>query len=336
MSVAVVLAGVVVLLAVAFDFINGFHDTANAIATVVSTRVLSPRAAILMAAVLNIIGALTSTAVAEAIAKGIVQPQMVTLDVLIGGLVGAIGWNLLTWYYGIPSSSSHALVGGVAGAAVAAGGLSALNVAGFQKIVISFIASPVAGVVVGMVILVILYRLLAGVAPGKVTRVFSKLQILSAAAMAFSHGSNDAQKSMGIIATALFAAKVIPELHVPSWVVLVSALAMGLGTSSGGWRIIRTMGHKMVKLKPVDGFAAETAAAIVIETATHLSLPVSTTHVISSTIMSVGLNRGPKAVNWGVIRNIGLAMLLTIPASATVGAIAFGITRWLLTMFVSQ
>jgi PiT family inorganic phosphate transporter len=320
---ALTLALTVVVLAVAFDFINGFHDTANAIATVVSTRVLSPRAAVSMAAVLNIVGALTSTGVAKAIATGIVRPEAVTLDVIIGGLVGAILWNLLTWWFGVPSSSSHALVGGVAGAALAAGGFGTLNASGFITIVASFVLSPVAGVIIGLLILGILYRLLRNTSPARTTALFSKLQILSAAAMAFSHGSNDAQKSMGIIASALFAAKLIPVLHVPTWVILLSATAMGIGTSTGGWRIIKTMGHKMVKLKPVDGFAAEAAASLVIETATRMKLPVSTTHVISSTIMSVGLNRGVKAVNWGVIKNIGWAMLLTIPASGAVGAVAF-------------
>jgi len=322
LSLAVTLAVVVIVLAVTFDFINGFHDTANAIATVVSTRVLPPRVAIGMAAILNIVGALTSTAVAQAISKDIVKPEAVTLEVLVGGLVGAIAWNLLTWYFGIPSSSSHALVGGVAGAAVAAGGITSLNGKGFTKIVLSFVVSPVAGVFVGLIVLFTLTLILRNASNAGVNRWFSKLQILSAAAMAFSHGSNDAQKSMGIIASALFAAKLIPTLHVPFWVILTAATAMGVGTSTGGWRIIKTLGHKMVKLTPVYGFAAETSAALVIETATHLGLPVSTTHVISSTIMSVGLQKGPKAVNWTVIKNIGWAMLLTVPATAVVGAFA--------------
>ncbi|HLN60610.1 MAG TPA: inorganic phosphate transporter [Symbiobacteriaceae bacterium] len=327
MNTIIVMAIIVVVLAVAFDFINGFHDTANAIATVVSTRVLSPRQAILMAASLNVLGAVTSTSVAIGIAKGIVIPEAVTLEVLIGGLVGAIVWNLLTWYFGIPSSSSHALVGGVAGAALVKGGLQALNGAGFLKIVLSFVLSPLSGVIVGLIVLALLHRLVQNWSLGTVNRRFAKLQILSAAAMAFSHGSNDAQKSMGIIASALFAAKLIPTLHVPGWVMLTAAAAMGLGTASGGWRIIKTMGHKMVKLNPLYGFVAETSAALVIETATHLALPVSTTHVISSTIMSVGLSKGTKAVNWGVIKNIGWAMLLTIPASATVGALTYLLVR---------
>lgn len=323
MNTLFVMAMIVVVLAVAFDFINGFHDTANAIATVVSTRVLSPRQAIFMAAGLNILGAVTSTSVAIGIAKGIVIPEAITLEVLIGGLVGAIVWNLLTWYFGIPSSSSHALVGGVAGAALVKGGLAALNGGGFLKIVLSFVLSPLSGVLVGLILLAVLHKFVQNWSLGTVNRRFAKLQILSAAAMAFSHGSNDAQKSMGIIASALFAAKLIPTLHVPGWVMFTAAAAMGLGTASGGWRIIKTMGHKMVKLNPLYGFVAETSAALVIETATHLALPVSTTHVISSTIMSVGLSKGTKAVNWGVIKNIGWAMLLTIPASATVGAITY-------------
>ncbi len=329
MNTLVILAVIVVILAVLFDFINGFHDTANAIATVVSTRVLTPRQAILMAAGLNVVGALTSTSVAIGIAKGIVWPEAVTLDVLVGGLVGAIVWNLLTWYFGIPSSSSHALVGGVAGAALASGGLSVINAGGFSKILLSFVLSPLSGVLVAILVLGVVHKIVQTWSPMAVTSRFSKLQIVSAAAMAFSHGSNDAQKSMGIIASALFAAGLIPTLHVPQWVVLVAATAMGLGTASGGWRIIKTMGHKMVKLNPLGGFVAETSAALVIETATHLALPVSTTHVISSTIIGVGLSRGRKAVNWSVIKSIGWAMLLTIPASGLVGAITYFIVKGL-------
>ncbi|MGE5672949.1 MAG: anion permease [Mycobacterium leprae] len=323
MSSVLVLAIIVIVLAVAFDFINGFHDTANAIATVVSTRVLSPGQAVLMAAVLNVVGAFTSTGVAEALAKGIVRPEVVTLDVIIGGLIGAIIWNLFTWYFGVPSSSSHALVGGLAGAAVAAGGISALAGKGFIKIVLSFVISPIAGVIIGLIVLTIMTFFFRNASNSGTNKLFSKLQILSAAAMAFSHGSNDAQKTMGIIATALFAAHFIPTLHPPTWVILTSALAMGLGTSSGGWRIIKTLGHKVVKLTPFNGFAAETSAALVIEAASHLGVPVSTTHVISSTIMSVGLSQGARKVNWKVMTNIGWAMLLTIPASAVVGAIAY-------------
>ncbi|HWI65513.1 MAG TPA: inorganic phosphate transporter [Symbiobacteriaceae bacterium] len=332
MNTLVILAIIVVILAVAFDYINGFHDTANAIATVVSTRVLTPTQAIIMAAGLNVLGALTSTSVAIGIAKGIVWPEAVTLDVLIGGLVGAIAWNLITWYFGIPSSSSHALVGGVAGAALASGGLAVINGGGFSKILLSFVLSPLSGLLVALLVLSLMHKIVQAWSPMAVTKRFSKLQIISAAAMAFTHGSNDAQKSMGIIASALFAAGLIPTLHVPQWVVLIAATAMGLGTASGGWRIIKTMGHKMVKLNPLGGFVAETSAAIVIETATHFALPVSTTHVISSTIMGVGLSKGTKAVNWGVIKNIGWAMLLTIPASGVVGAVTFFIVRALVSL----
>lgn len=330
MSSLFILAAIIVLLAVVFDFINGFHDTANAIATVVSTRVLSPRAAIIMAAGLNVLGALVSAGVAEAIAKGIVKPDVVSLPVILGGLVGAIVWNLFTWYYGIPSSSSHALVGGFAGAAIAASGTGAIQWAGFDKILLSFFLSPIAGVVVGFIVMSLLNYLLRNWTRTMVSKVFGKLQIVSAAAMAFTHGGNDAQKSMGIIAIALYTAHLIPELHVPGWTKLIAAAAMGLGTSMGGWRIIKTMGHKMVKLEPVHGFAAEAAGAIVIETATRMALPVSTTHVISSTILSVGLTRGPKAVNWTVIKNIVMAMIFTIPASGLVGAGCF----WLVHLIV--
>lgn len=330
MSSVFILAAIIVVLAVIFDFINGFHDTANAIATVVSTRVLSPRAAIIMAAGLNVVGALVSAGVAEAIAKGIVRPEVVSLPVILGGLVGAIVWNLFTWYYGIPSSSSHALVGGFAGAAIAASGTGALQWTGFEKILLSFFLSPFAGVVIGFIVMTLINLLLRNWTRSMVTKVFGKLQILSAAAMAFSHGGNDAQKSMGIIAIALYTAHLIPHLHVPGWTKLIAAAAMGLGTSMGGWRIIKTMGHKMVKLEPVHGFAAEAAGAIVIETATRMAMPVSTTHVISSTILSVGLTRGPKAVNWTVIKNIVLAMVFTIPASGLVGAGCF----WLVHLIV--
>jgi PiT family inorganic phosphate transporter len=329
-STLIILALIIVVLALVFDFINGFHDTANAIATVVSTRVLSPRAAIVMAAGLNVVGALVSAGVAEAIAKGIVKPEVVTLPVILGGLVGAIVWNLVTWYYGIPSSSSHALVGGFAGAAIAGAGMKAIQWSGFTKILKSFFLSPLAGVAVGFALMMLINWLLRNWTRSLVTKVFGKLQILSAAAMAFSHGGNDAQKSMGIIAIALYTAGMIPTLHVPGWTKLVAAVAMGLGTSMGGWRIIKTMGHKMVKLEPVHGFVAEAAAATVIETATHLGAPVSTTHVISSTILSVGLTRGPKAVNWTVIKNIALAMLFTIPASGIVGAGCY----WLIHLIV--
>jgi PiT family inorganic phosphate transporter len=332
-SSVIILAGVIVLLALVFDFINGFHDTANAIATVVSTRVLSPRAAIIMAAGLNVLGALMSAGVAEAIAKGIVRPEVVTLPVILGGLVGAIAWNLLTWYFGIPSSSSHALVGGFAGAAIAGAGTQAIMWSGFKKILLSFLVSPFAGVAIGFVVMSLLNVGLQSVTRAAVNRIFGKLQIVSAAAMAYTHGGNDAQKSMGIIAIALYTAGIISHVHVPGWTKLVAALAMGLGTSMGGWRIIKTMGHKMVKLEPVHGFAAEASAALVIEAATQMKMPVSTTHVISSTILSVGLTRGKKAVNWTVIKNILLAMLFTVPASALVGAGAFWLVEGLGALF---
>ncbi|HYF95216.1 MAG TPA: inorganic phosphate transporter [Symbiobacteriaceae bacterium] len=311
---------IVIILALAFDFINGFHDSANAIATVVSTKSLSPRAAIIMAAVLNLAGALVSTGVARAFARGVVRPDEITLDLLMGGLVGAIAWNLATWYFGIPSSSSHALVGGLAGAALVGPGPAGINLPGFVKMVLSLFISPVIGFVAGLALMLWLLPMLERAAGKK--GIFARLQLLSAAAVAFSHGSNDAQKAMGIIAAALYALGVTSRIQVPWWVVVAAALAMGAGTSTGGWRIIQTMGDKITRLTPADGFAAETAAVAVIGTATLLRLPVSTTHIVSSAIAAVGLRRGAGAVHWEVLKSIGWAMLLTLPASGAVGAAA--------------
>lgn len=303
---------VVVLLSLVFGFINGFHDSANAVATAVATKVLSARAAIYMAAVLNVLGALVTTGVARTIVRGIVDPSALWPGVLIAGLTGAIVWNLVTWFAGIPSSSSHALVGGLAGAALAAQGLGGINPGGLGKIAAGLFLSPLAGLAVGYV-----GMLLTGS-----VKVNPKLQIASAAAVAFSHGSNDAQKSMGVIAASLLVEGLIPRLVIPWWAVVIAALAMGLGTATGGRRIIKTMGGKIARLTPEDGFAAETAAAVVVGAATFLMLPVSTTHVVSSAITAVGMRKGLGAVNWAVVRQIGWAMLLTIPASAAVGAAA--------------
>ncbi len=318
----------VVVLALAFDFINGFHDTANAIATSVSTRVLSPAQAILMAAGLNFIGALTSTEVARTIGKGIVDPKWLTNEVLIAALMGAILWNLLTWYYGLPSSSSHALIGGVAGAAAASQGISILNMEGlFEKIFIPLIGSPIIGFLIAFSVMKLIFTLVGNLSPTIVNKYFSKLQIVSAAFMAFSHGSNDAQKSMGIITAALLAGGAINSFHVPLWVVISCALAMGLGTSVGGWRIIKTMGARIIKLEPVHGFAAETSAAIVIIGASILGKPVSTTHVISASIMGVGATKRMSAVRWTVAKSIVNAWLLTAPLSALVAALVYFLLR---------
>lgn len=310
---------VVIGLALVFGFINGFHDSANAVATVVSTKVLSSRVAILMAAVLNVLGALVTTGVARTIVRGIVDPSALWPGVLIAGLVGAIVWNLVTWFFGIPSSSSHALVGGLAGAALAAQGLGGINPGGLGIIIAGLFLSPLAGLAVGYAVMLLT----------RSVKVNPKLQICSAAAVAFSHGSNDAQKSMGIIAAALLVDGLIPRLVIPTWVVIIAALAMGIGTATGGRRIIKSMGTQIVKLTPVDGFAAETAAAVVVGAATCLQLPVSTTHVVSSAITAAGMGKGLSAINWTMIKQIGWAMVLTLPASGAVGAAAAWVI-WLL------
>lgn len=320
----ILLLALVILLALAFDFINGFHDTANAIATSVSTRVLSPAQAILMAAILNFVGALTSTEVAHTIGKGIVAPDSINNHVLIAALTGAIIWNLVTWYYGLPSSSSHALIGGLAGAAVASQGFKILDAEGLlEKIFIPLIASPVIGFIIAYLVMGLIFFLVGNMTPKKVNSNFSKLQIISAAFMAFSHGSNDAQKSMGIITAALLAAGFIPSFTVPLWVVLACATAMAIGTSVGGWRIIKTMGARIIKLEPVHGFAAEASAAMVIIGASLLGKPVSTTHVISASIMGVGATKRMSAVRWTVAKSIVNAWLLTAPLSALVAALVY-------------
>jgi PiT family inorganic phosphate transporter len=318
----------VLVLAVAFDYVNGFHDTANAIATSVSTRALRPSHAILMSATANFLGALTGTAVATTIAKGIAtipdgdQGQIV----VCAALLGAIAWNLLTWRLGIPSSSSHALIGGLIGAAIAAVGVSSLNLQGiYDKVLFPLVASPILGVLIGFALMVILLNVFRRAHPKRINDRFRRLQLVSAAFMAFSHGSNDAQKTMGIVTLALVAGGMIPEPVVPLWVILLAATAMSLGTAAGGWRIIRTMGQRVVKLDPVHGFAAETTAATIILGASHFGMPVSTTHVISSAIIGVGASDRFSAVRWGVAGNIVTAWVLTIPASAAVAWLSWEI-----------
>ena len=307
-------------LALLFDYINGMHDSANAIATVVSTRVLSPKQALIMAAILNFLGAFLSTAVAKTIGKGIVDPSLVTNSIVASALISAIFWNLLTWFYGIPSSSSHALIGGIIGAVVAQHGWADLNGKGIWKIVTSLLISPLAGFVGGMALMIAIMWVFHKSPAGKVNRWFKHLQIVSASFMALSHGSNDAQKAMGIITMALIGMGYLPggDFHVPVWVVLLCATAMALGTAAGGWRIIKTMGVRMIRLAPVHGFAAETAASIVILTASHLGAPVSTTHVISSSIMGVGSAKRASAVRWEIAGQMAVAWILTIPATALV------------------
>jgi len=308
-------------LAVVFDYINGFHDTANAIATSVSTRALSPQRAIALSASANFVGALTGTAVAKTIASGIATtPDGADGQIIVAAaLVGAIVWNLITWRLGIPSSSSHALIGGLIGAVVAWGGLDPLNTEGIvNKVIIPLVASPIIGVVVGFTLMVVILNLFRRAHPRLLNERFRRLQVVSAAYMAFAHGSNDAQKTMGIMTLALVAAGVLAEPVVPLWVILIAAAAISLGTAAGGWRIIKTMGQRVVKLDPVHGFAAETTAATVIFGASQLGVPVSTTHVISSAIMGVGSSDRFSAVRWGVAGNIIIAWVLTIPASGAV------------------
>jgi PiT family inorganic phosphate transporter len=313
----------IVAAGIAFDFINGFHDTANAIATVVATRVLPLHIAILMAAGFNVIGALSGTAVAETVGAGLVDENAVTQPVVLAALLGAIAWNLLTWYFGIPSSSSHALIGGLLGAGAAHSGFDVWDWSGIRKTLIALVGSPLLGFLGGLVLLIIVSWLTFRARPRTGTRVFRGLQLFSSSFMAFSHGSNDAQKTMGILTLALFTAGRIDEFVVPTWVILVAALAMGAGTAAGGRRIIHTMGDKITRLQPIHGFSAETSAASVIYVASHFGFPVSTTHVISSSIMGVGSARGIGGVRWGVARQIVTAWVLTIPACAIVSALCY-------------
>ena len=323
----------VVVVALIFDFINGFHDTANAIATVVSTGVLPLRTAIYLAAVFNFVGAFTGTAVASTIGKGIITSSTITLVVVFSALIGAIFWNLFTWYYGIPSSSSHAMVGGLIGAGLAHSGAASIQGPGLTKIVTSLVISPLVGMLVAFSFMILLYWIFRRAAPVGVAPLFRRLQMLSAGFMALSHGSNDAQKTMGVITMSLVAAgyMVMPDggkLSVPTWVVLASATAMGLGTAAGGVRIIKTLGTKIIDLKPIHGFAAETAAASVIFTASHFGLPVSTTHCISGSILGVGASQSVSAVRWGITTRILWAWVLTIPVSALSAYLMYWPASW--------
>lgn len=326
MTAALLSLIVILALALIFDFINGFHDTANAIATSVATKVLTPVQAIAMAAVLNVVGALTGTAVAKTIATDIVPQQFATLELVGAALVSAIIWNLFTWWKGLPSSSSHALIFSLVGAGVASGGWAIIIPKGVQKTLIGLVTSPALGFLVPILLMFLLsWLVLRRMRPRAVTRNFRWLQIFSAAFMAFSHGGNDAQKTMGIMTFALSAYFGTQIEQVPLWVILSAATAMGLGTSVGGWRIIKTMGFKVVDLKPVDGFVAETSAALIIETASRLGIPVSTTHTISTSIMGVGTTKGFKKVKWQVAGRIVVAWVTTIPICIALGWLVFRI-----------
>jgi PiT family inorganic phosphate transporter len=307
---------VIVVLGLVFDFVNGFHDTANAIATSVATRVLSPGQAVSMAAVFNVIGAVSGTAVASTVGQGIVSPEVATLTLVAAALISAITWNLVTWWWALPSSSSHALIFSIVGAGIASAGIDAIEIGGITKTLQGLVFSPLFGFLAALLLLTALLWLFARSRPLRVNRIFGKLQIVSAAYMAFSHGSNDAQKTMGVITMGLasYYGWSGDEWQVPVWVILAAGAAMGLGTAMGGWRIVRTMGLKVVELRPIDGFAAETAAATVIEGASHFGIPVSTTHVISSAILGVGATRRASAVRWGIAGRIVMTWVVTIPA----------------------
>jgi PiT family inorganic phosphate transporter len=315
-------------LAVTFDYINGFHDTANAIATSVATRAIKPEFAILLSATANFVGALVfGTAVAGTVGSKIVDDHLILgsgSTVLMAALLGAIAWNLITWRLSIPSSSSHALIGGLIGGAWAAAGSGAVQWDQFAgKVLVPLFSSPILGLVIGFGLMIAILNIFVRANPRRMNDRFRKLQIASATYMALAHGSNDAQKTMGIMTLALFTAGSIPDKTVPVWVILIAATAMSLGTAAGGWRIMKTMGQKVVRLDPVHGFAAETTAASIIMVASHFGMPVSTTHVISSAIMGVGSSESMKAVRWGVARSIVTAWVLTIPASAVIAAACY-------------
>jgi len=320
-----------ILVALIFDFINGFHDAANSIATVVSTRVLTPGKAVVWAAVFNFVAAFTfGTAVAKTVGAGLVDISIVSFSVIFAGLIGAIIWDLITWYYGLPTSSSHALIGGYAGAAITKAGWSAIILSGWTKTLVFIVLAPLIGLGLGFGLMVAILWLFRRASPGRVDQWFRRLQLLSAAAYSLGHGGNDAQKTMGIIAGALVAGGYLGldngHLPIPLWVVLSAHAAIALGTLSGGWRIIHTMGSKITKLQPVGGFAAETAGAISLFTATYLGVPVSTTHTITGAIIGVGSIRRLSAVRWGIAGRIVWAWVLTIPASAIIAAVTYWIT----------
>jgi inorganic phosphate transporter, PiT family len=319
----------VVAVALFFDFTNGFHDAANAIATSVSTRALSPRIAVIFAAALNFAGAFVSLKVAATVAKGIVDPTGITLRVVLAGLIGAIAWNLTTWYLGLPTSSSHALIGGVAGSAIAASGFGIIQWRGlYEKVLIPSLWAPALAIPSAALIMLALLWIIRKRAPGKVNRVFRRLQVVSAGFVAFTHGTNDAQKTMGVITLALLAAHPDRAFHVPTWVIASAGAAMAAGTYAGGWRIIRTLGQRIAKLEPPQGFAAEAATASILWVTAHYGFPVSTTHTVSSAVLGAG-SAGSRfrAVRWGLAGNILVAWLITLPSAAIVGAGAEVVTR---------
>jgi inorganic phosphate transporter, PiT family len=318
----------VVAVALFFDFTNGFHDTANAIATIVSTRAISPRLAVLGAAIFNFLGAFISLKVAGTIAKGIVNPDAITLHIVLAGLIGAIIWNLVTWRLGLPTSSSHALIGGVAGAAAMAVGLHVIKWHGLQeKVLVPSLIAPFLGLIGAGLLMIIILRIVRKRSEKSVNKVFRRLQLVSGSFVAFTHGTNDAQKTMGIIALALLASHPDKAFQVPLWVIVSSAIAMAIGTYLGGWRIIHTLGSKITKLEPPQGFAAETATATTLGLTAHFGFPVSTTHTISGSILGAGAAAKPSIINWKVVRHILIAWVITIPCAAGVGAAMELLTR---------
>lgn len=334
MDLTTIIFIIVILLALAFEYINGFHDSANAIATVVSTKVLTPRQAILYAAVLNLAGALMGTHVAKTIGGGIVESGSVTQVVIACALLGAIIWNLITWYFGIPSSSSHALIGGLMGAAMAHSSYKVIKAGGLiEKVLIPMVSSPILGLIVGFLLMLALLWMFLKANPDLVNKYFRKLQLISSGFMALSHGSNDAQKTMGILTLLLISRGYITEMEVPKWVVIICALTMAMGTAAGGWKIIRTMGSKVIKLKPIHGFAAETSASAIILAASHFGIPISTTHIISTSIMGVGSTQRLSAVKWGIVGNIVMAWVFTIPATMFLSALSYMVVTKIYALF---
>ncbi len=333
MSLTILLLILVVLAALVFEYINGFHDCANAIATVVSTRVLSPKQAVLFGATLEFVGALTGTHVAKTIGSGIIHADSITLQVILCALLAAIFWNLFTWLLGLPSSSSHALIGGLLGASIVHAGPKVVQVGHLvEKVIIPMFTSPLIGFTAGFLFMLFLIRIFYKSNPDVINRRFRRFQLISSGLMALSHGSNDAQKTMGIITLSLLAGGVLKmpadgNFEIPIYVILVCALMMACGTMSGGWKIIRTMGSKIIKLKPIHGFAAETSAASIILTASHFGIPLSTTHVISTSIMGVGSTMRASAVKWGIVGNIVWAWVLTIPSCMIVSSIIYAVLR---------
>jgi PiT family inorganic phosphate transporter len=315
----------IVLLAVIFDFSNGFHDTANTVATSISTGALPPRIAIILAASMNFIGALTFTGVAQTITKGIVDPFAIEHGsaVVLAALISAVAWNLITWYFGVPSSSSHAIIGSVAGAAIAADGFFSLNYNGFIDIIVALVVSPFIALVIGFIVMTVFRLLFRNFPLSTTNKGFRSFQILTAALQSFAHGTNDAQKAMGIITLALISAGYLSKTEIPMWVRITAAAAMGLGTSVGGWRIIKTVGGKIMKIKPVNGASADLASAIIIFGFTKLGMPVSSTHVISSSIMGVGSAQRIKGVHWNVARNIVITWIITLPITALLAGLIY-------------